>query len=77
MRFEVLDPYTFDYAQCKVDGASTAGDCFQQYGPSDGTIPFSSFYNVDGYVFAVAQSAGSVSSSTTFQLYVEELKVGK
>lgn len=77
MRFEVLDPYTFGYAQCKVDGSSTLGNCFQQYGPSDGTIAFSNYFGVNGYVFAVAQSVGSVSASPTFQLYVEELKVGK
>jgi hypothetical protein len=77
MRFEVLDPYTFGYAQCKVDGASTAGDCFKQYDSSDGTIAFSNFNDVSGYAFTTAQSVGTVSASTTFQLYVEELKVGK
>jgi hypothetical protein len=77
MRFEVLDPYTFNYAQCKVDGASTAGDCFKQYTSSDGTIAFSNYNNVSGYVFTAVQSVGTVSASTTFQLYVEELKVGK
>jgi hypothetical protein len=77
MRFEVLDPYTYGYAQCKVDGAASVGNCFAEYGSSDGTIPFSSFNNVAGYVFAAAQSYGTVSASTTFQLYVEDLKVGK
>lgn len=77
MRFEVLDPYTFAYAQCKVDGSSTVSDCYRQYGPSDGTIPFSVFYNATGYLFATAQSVGTVSASTAFQLYVDRINVGQ
>jgi len=75
MRFEILDPYTLGYAQCKVDG-SGLGDCYKEYTPSDWSESFGQFSGLNAYVFSVTQSVGTVTQSPDFILHVEALNIG-
>jgi hypothetical protein len=73
MRFEIIDPYLWEYATCQVDGGAS-GDCEGTKDP--GNVDTSAFWSGDGYAVAGTVAWGDFDASG-YELVVQEVKVGK